>query len=124
MCASWAHPGGVGGGKRPRGGEGRCRRGREWKYKKKKETGAEALIEKLPKILGKDVRVVHAPCMGACDHAPAVAVGHMQTVKATPDKVAAAVKANPHPHAWKPKVDFAAYQKDGGYSLLKDCLAA
>ncbi|HWE79404.1 MAG TPA: NAD(P)H-dependent oxidoreductase subunit E, partial [Pseudolabrys sp.] len=26
--------------------------------------GAEALIEKLPKILGKDVRVVHAPCMG------------------------------------------------------------
>src|SRR6478752_1103328 len=41
--------------------------------------GAEALIEKLPKILGKDVRVVHAPCMGACDRAPAVAVGHMQT---------------------------------------------
>jgi NADH:ubiquinone oxidoreductase subunit F (NADH-binding)/NADH:ubiquinone oxidoreductase subunit E len=86
--------------------------------------GAEALIEKLPKILGKDVRVVHAPCMGACDQAPAVAVGHMQTFKATPDKVAAAVKSNPHPHAWKPQVDFAAYQKAGGYALLKDCIAA
>ncbi|HEX2538454.1 MAG TPA: NAD(P)H-dependent oxidoreductase subunit E [Pseudolabrys sp.] len=86
--------------------------------------GAEALIEKLPKILGKDVRVVHAPCMGACDQAPAVAVGHMQTFKATPDKVAAAVKSNPHPHAWKPQVDFTAYQKAGGYALLKDCIAA
>jgi formate dehydrogenase len=86
--------------------------------------GAEALIEKLPKILGKDVRVVHAPCMGACDQAPAVAVGHMQTFKATPDKVAAAVKSNPHPHAWKPEVDFTAYQKAGGYALLKDCIAA
>ncbi|HEX2538853.1 MAG TPA: NAD(P)H-dependent oxidoreductase subunit E, partial [Pseudolabrys sp.] len=86
--------------------------------------GAEALLEKLPKILGKDVRVVHAPCMGACDRAPAVAVGHMQTLRATPDTVATAVKANPHPHAWKPQVDFAAYQKDGGYALLKDCISA
>src|SRR6185503_5217691 len=86
--------------------------------------GAEALIAKLPKILGKDVRVVHAPCMGACERAPVVAVGHMQTFKATPDTVAAAVKANPHPHAWKPQVDFAAYQKAGGYALLKDCIAA
>jgi len=85
--------------------------------------GAEALIAKLPKILGKDVRVVHAPCMGACDRAPVVAVGHMQTFKANPENVAAAVKANPHPHAWKPQVDFAAYQKAGGYALLKDCLA-
>ncbi len=85
--------------------------------------GAEALIEKLPKILGKDVRVVRAPCMGACDRAPVVAVGHVQTLAATPDKIAAAVKANPHAHAWKPQVDFAAYQKAGGYALLKDCLA-
>jgi formate dehydrogenase len=85
--------------------------------------GAEALIEKLPKILGKDVRVVRAPCMGACDSAPAVAVGHVQTLKATPDTVAAAAKSNPHAHAWKPQTDFVAYQNSGGYALLKDCLA-
>ena len=59
--------------------------------------------------------------------APAIArrsaaVGHVQTFKATPDKVAAAVKAKPHAHAWKPGADFAAYQKAGGYALLKDCL--
>ena len=32
--------------------------------------GAESLIARLPAILGKDVRVVRAPCMGACDRAP------------------------------------------------------
>ena len=85
--------------------------------------GAETLLAKLPGILGKDVRVVHAPCMGACDRAPVCAVGHMQTFHATPQTVATAVKANPHPHAWKPGTDFAAYRNDGGYALLADCLA-
>ncbi len=84
--------------------------------------GAETLLAKLPKILGKDVRVVRAPCMGACDRAPVAAVGHVQTFAATPDNVAAAVKAKPHAHAWKPGADFAAYQKSGGYALLKSCL--
>ena len=60
--------------------------------------------------------------MGACDHAPAVAVAHLQTFNAPPDSVAAAVQKNPHAHAWKPATDFAAYQKDGGYALLKACL--
>jgi formate dehydrogenase len=36
--------------------------------------------------------------------------------------VAAAVKAKPHAHAWKPGADFAAYQKAGGYALLRDCI--
>src|SRR5471032_1894393 len=85
--------------------------------------GAEKLLAKLPGILGKDVRVVRAPCMGACDRAPVAAVGHVQTFKATADKVAADVKANKHAHAWKPGADFAAYQKAGGYALLKDCLS-
>jgi NADH:ubiquinone oxidoreductase subunit F (NADH-binding)/NADH:ubiquinone oxidoreductase subunit E len=85
--------------------------------------GAEKLLKELPGKLGKDVRVVHAPCMGACDHAPVCAVGHVQTFKATPDNVAAAVKAKPHAHAWTPTTDFDAYQKDDGYALLKDCLS-
>ena len=85
--------------------------------------GSETLLAKLPGILGKDVRVVRAPCVGACDRAPVAAVGHMQTFKATADSVAAAVKANPHPHAWKPNTDLAAYREAGGYTLLADCLA-
>src|SRR5580693_8989092 len=68
--------------------------------------GAEKLLAALPGKLGKDVRVVRAPCMGACDRAPVCAVGHMQTFQATVDKVAASVKAKPHPHAWHPAADF------------------
>jgi len=37
--------------------------------------GAEKLLAELPGKLGPGVRVVRAPCMGACDHAPAVAIG-------------------------------------------------
>ncbi len=85
--------------------------------------GAETLLAKLPGILGREVRVVRAPCMGACDRAPVAAVGHLQTFKATTEKVSADVKADRHAHAWKPGADFAAYQKGGGYTLLKDCLA-
>ena len=32
----------------------------------------------LPAKLGTAVRVMRAPCMGACDHAPVCAVGHVQ----------------------------------------------
>src|SRR3954449_8817189 len=36
--------------------------------------GAEALLRELPGRLGGGVRVVRAPCMGACDRAPVCAV--------------------------------------------------
>jgi len=85
--------------------------------------GAEKLLKELPGKLGKDVRVVRAPCMGACDRAPVCAVGHVQTFKATPDKIVADAKAHKHPHPYKPASDFAANQKAGGYALLRDCLA-
>jgi formate dehydrogenase len=84
--------------------------------------GAEKLMKELSSKLGREVRVVHAPCMGACDRAPVCAIGHVQTFKATPDTVAVAVKAKPHAHAWKPGADFAGYQKAGGYALLSACI--
>jgi formate dehydrogenase len=85
--------------------------------------GAEKLIAELPGKLGADVRVVRAPCMGACDHAPVCAVGHVQEKHATQDSVVKAVKAHAHPHAYPTPKDFDAYQKEGGYKLLRDCLS-
>ncbi|MGA7530718.1 MAG: NAD(P)H-dependent oxidoreductase subunit E [Pseudolabrys sp.] len=85
--------------------------------------GAEKLMKGLSSKLGREVRVVHAPCMGACDRAPVCAIGHVQTFKATPDTVAVAVKAKPHAHAWTSGADFAAYEKAGGYALLRACIA-
>src|SRR5262249_20863284 len=45
--------------------------------------GGEHLLAGLPQRLGPNVRVIGAPCMGACDHAPVCAVGHMQVKAAS-----------------------------------------
>src|SRR3954468_17614544 len=39
--------------------------------------GGEHLLEQLPAKLGAAVRVMRAPCMGACDRAPICAIGHV-----------------------------------------------
>ena len=36
--------------------------------------GAGELLEKLPRILGREVRVLHAPCVGRCESAPVAVV--------------------------------------------------
>ena len=85
--------------------------------------GAERLLAALPGKLGPGVRVLRAPCMGACDRAPVIAVGHVQVPHAAPDDVAAAVAEGRHAHAYHGGKDLAAYQAEGGYALLKSCLA-
>src|SRR5947199_483458 len=84
--------------------------------------GSEHLLRELPNRLGRDVRVVRAPCMGACDRAPVCAVGHAQVMKATMDRVADAVARGGHVHPYPTDVPFDAYQRDGGYALLNSCL--
>ena len=84
--------------------------------------GARELLAKLKGQLGPDVRVVPAPCMGACDKAPACHVGHTEVAPATPDRVAAAVKDRADVQKVTQGKDFAAYVADGGYGLLKACI--
>jgi NADH:ubiquinone oxidoreductase, NADH-binding (51 kD) subunit len=86
-------------------------------------SGAEHLLQELPKTLGPHVRVLRAPCMGACDRAPVCAVGHVQVPNADAKSVADAVKAGTHAHAYRAGKDFAAYRAAGGYSLLSECLS-
>src|ERR1700694_4071863 len=85
--------------------------------------GAEMLLAELPGKLGPGVRVLRAPCVGACDRAPVAAVGHVQVMKASPEGIAAAVAEGRHAHAYKAGTDFAAYRAAGGYALLTSCLA-
>src|SRR5258708_2437712 len=61
--------------------------------------GGEHLLRDLPGRLGRDVRVLRAPCMGACDRAPVCAVGHVQVMEATMDTVAAAATHGSHAQA-------------------------
>ena len=55
--------------------------------------GADQLIEELQGKAGKDVRVVHAPCMGRCHCAPAAAVGKNYMDNVTADSLLAAAEA-------------------------------
>src|SRR5438034_9942743 len=62
--------------------------------------GAEHLLRELPNTLGRAVRVVRAPCMGACDRAPVCAVGHAQVMQATTESVAGALARGGHVHPY------------------------
>jgi formate dehydrogenase len=81
--------------------------------------GAEHLLRDLPNRLGRDVRVVRAPCMGACDRAPICAVGHCQVMHASPETVASSLGM--HAHAFATPRPYEDYVRDGGYRLLRAC---
>src|SRR6185295_16004735 len=80
--------------------------------------GADRLLKELPNTLGPNVRVVRAPCMGACDHAPVCAVGHVQVMKATDSSVMNVAHPTTHAHAIHPGTDFEHYMAAGGYRIL------
>jgi formate dehydrogenase len=84
--------------------------------------GAERLLDDLKAKLGTTIRVVRAPCMGACDRAPVCAVGHVQVARATTEKIGEALADGTHAHAFVPGRDLAAYRLEKGYGLLGECL--
>src|SRR5262249_41314011 len=84
--------------------------------------GADALLDKLPSILGKDVRVVHAPCVGRCEVAPCVVVGQNPIGHASIEDVKRAVSSRDVRCEETRYIDFAAYKKGGGYKLISSCL--
>jgi formate dehydrogenase len=85
--------------------------------------GAQDLLARLPAILGKEVRVIPAPCIGRCEQAPAVAVGQHPVARATCEAVAAAVKAGRTRQQPSGFIDLQAYKDEGGYALIRTCVA-
>jgi NADH:ubiquinone oxidoreductase subunit F (NADH-binding)/NADH:ubiquinone oxidoreductase subunit E len=85
--------------------------------------GAQDLLARLPQLLGNDVRVIAAPCIGRCEQAPAVAVGQNPVANATCDAVVAKMRANATRHLPEGHIDHAAYQATGGYALLRQCVS-
>lgn len=81
--------------------------------------GAQALHAALARDLDPtQVRVLRAPCMGRCDSAPVVEVGHRHLGNTTPDAVLAQLaggELHPAPIAWQ---GLEAYRREGGYALL------
>jgi formate dehydrogenase len=85
--------------------------------------GAKDLLAKLPKILGKEVRVIAAPCVGRCEQAPVAVVHQNPIIHATVEAVETAVGNNQLTQPAGEIVDFAEYQKADGYALLKKCIS-
>ena len=85
--------------------------------------GAEALMTSLQASAAADVRIVRAPCMGACDQAPAAAHGHHLVGQASADELLAIdTGAQPPNVTTAAAIALSDYQADGGYQLLKSCL--
>jgi NADH:ubiquinone oxidoreductase subunit F (NADH-binding)/NADH:ubiquinone oxidoreductase subunit E len=83
--------------------------------------GAQELMASLAKRYngGREVRVLRAPCMGRCDTAPVLEIGHNHIDHATPEKVRDAIEAKEF-HAHLPVYEtFEEYTDDGGYQTLK-----
>ncbi|EEX08241.1 tungsten-containing formate dehydrogenase beta subunit [Ruegeria lacuscaerulensis ITI-1157] len=83
--------------------------------------GAQQLKKALEDGLDpSEVRVLRAPCMGRCDTAPVLEIGHNHIDHATPEKVQAAIAAG-DTHAHLPDYEtFATYVENGGYTKLKE----
>jgi NADH:ubiquinone oxidoreductase subunit F (NADH-binding)/NADH:ubiquinone oxidoreductase subunit E len=98
--------------------------------------GSRELLAALPALLGGDVRVLPAPCVGRCETAPVAVVGQNPVPHANAETVAALVKANAlkhprrddgssHPHldiVTPGHIGYAAYKDNGGYELARSCV--
>jgi formate dehydrogenase beta subunit len=91
--------------------------------------GSDALLAKLPALLGTQVRVLHAPCVGRCEAAPVAVVGQYPIPHATAELVVGAVQAGQVKHPDEPGIvtpghlDYTGYRAAGGYSLAASCIA-
>jgi formate dehydrogenase len=85
--------------------------------------GAQDLLSRLPAILGADVRVLAAPCIGRCEQAPAALVGQNPVPNATVEAIAARAAANDTTHTVTGHIDYSAYREQGGYRQLAECIA-
>src|SRR5687768_6972691 len=84
--------------------------------------GAQQLLDKLPTILGKDVRVIAAPCIGRCAEAPAVCVGHNAFGHATEGEIRKTVEARQLAAPAPAAVGFDEYVSRGGYKTWLECV--
>ena len=86
--------------------------------------GAQSLFTGLEAALGPTVRVQSVPCVGRCEAAPVAVVGQNPIGRADVAAVRRAVRRNetaaPRP---ADTIDFAAYTQNGGYRVLRACVA-
>ena len=85
-------------------------------------SGARELLARLPALLGREVRVIGAPCVGRCDMAPVAVVHQHPVARARAERVRAAVQAGRTSDRVAGHLGYDAYRAAGGYALLRDCV--
>ena len=85
--------------------------------------GARDLAARLPALLGTEVRVLAAPCVGRCEAAPVAVVHHHAVAPATSSSVLAAVQQGLREGEPPPAQRLDAYRAQGGYALWQACVA-
>ena len=85
--------------------------------------GSANLLEEMQSQNSSDVRFIAAPCLGACDHAPAVADGHHLTNAHSAEEITALSTKADTAYAHSQHVGFDAYRASGGYKLVEDLTA-
>jgi formate dehydrogenase len=84
--------------------------------------GAQDLLDKLPSLLGPNVRVIPAPCIGRCDQAPAVCVGQNAFGHADAEVIAKCVKEGKTKAPVSRTHHFDDYVSQGGYKTWVECV--
>jgi len=84
--------------------------------------GSEALHEAVASACGPDVRVIGAPCIGRCEHAPAAVVGRNPIDRATPEAIMKAVAGKEIEPVAADYIHFDAYRDAGGYAMYLACV--
>ncbi len=85
--------------------------------------GAMELINSLKKGMGETVRIQPVPCIGACDTAPAAAVGMNRIGTADEQAISEAIETKQIEAKIPTYTDFEAYEKAGGYGSFRACLS-
>ena len=76
--------------------------------------GARQLLDRLPDLLGREVRVIAAPCVGRCEQAPVAVVHQKPLAQATLESVKQAVAAGETRDDTKAAIDYDTYRAQGG----------
>lgn len=85
--------------------------------------GAKPLLDELKNSLGDGVRVITAPCVGRCEHAPVAVVGQNPIDQATAETAKQAALDNAIEASVPDYIVYNTYKAQGGYELLRSCLA-
>src|SRR5215831_620215 len=84
--------------------------------------GSHAMLADLQKRLGNGVRVVGAPCIGRCEHAPAAVVGRNPVDHANVESIERLIADRSVEPALPACIDYAQYRAAGGYKTWRECV--